>query len=367
MSRSQLLYHFPLFPAKGSKNTVLFSARATNFAVNARQGIIGHMAPRQELTFELYRTELADLASDDPLRPAAVVHVTGRDARQCYDAVKETVTLFRVGRGDIPGGYFFVATAADYPALREVLYPFWPDMPAAIPNIPAPFGATYSQEMSDVMNLLRFEPRPDPAFRRELHERLPGLVPRQRERQMILALTWLREHVFSINNCFMLSAIVTRCLCHAGGHAVYCSGRVTLQTSSGPARIGHAWVEIGEGEKPAIIDMTIDMQSAWGEAKSDDIAHIRPGDVQDERIHYEGQRADLDAVWRQYTPPSEGNPYTRASQRQQQHMARQVVARQNRAWAMFVLEYGLWNGTYRLLQDMIDAPVGNQQKRKRRR
>lgn len=111
------------------------------------------MATRHELTFELCRTEPADLAPDDPLRPAAVVHVTGRDARQCYDAVKETVTLFCVGRGDIPGGYFFVATVADYPAQREVLYPFWPDMPAAIPNIPAPFGATYSQEMSDVMNL----------------------------------------------------------------------------------------------------------------------------------------------------------------------------------------------------------------------
>ncbi len=113
--------------------------------------------------------------------------------------------------------------------------------------------------------------------------------------------------------------------------------------------------------------MTIDLQSAWGEAKLDDIAHIRLGDVQDERIHYEGQRADLDAVWRRYTPSSEGNPYTRASRKQQQQMARQLVAKQNRAWAMFVLEYGLWNGTYRLLREMIDAPVGSRRKRKRRR
>ena len=68
-----------------------------------------------------------------------------------------------------------------------------------------------------------------------------------------------------------------------------------------------------------------------------------------------------------HTPPSEGNPYTCAGRKQQQHMARQVVAKQNRAWAMFVLEYGLMNGTYRLLREMIDAPVGSRRKRKRRR
>jgi hypothetical protein len=301
------------------------------------------MARPYELTFELYRTELADLAPDDPLRPAVVVHVTGRDARQCYDAVGETTTLFRVGRGDIPDGHFFVAMAADYPALREVLYPFWPDMPTVFPVIPAPFGATYSQEMSDVMNFLRSEPRPDPAFCQELRERLPGLVPRRREKQVIRALMWLREHMFSLNHCYMLSAIVTRCLRHAGAQAVYCSGRVTLLASSGPVRIGHAWVEVDEGQEPAIFDVTIDLQSAWGEANLDDI------------------------VWRRYTPPSEGNPYTRASQKQQQQMARQLVAKQNRAWAIFVLEYGLWNGTYRLLREMIDAPVRSRRKRKQRR
>jgi hypothetical protein len=140
---------------------------------------------------------------------------------------------------------------------------------------------------------------------------------------------------------------------------------VTLSTSSGLTRIGHAWVEIGEAEKSAIIDVTIDLQSAWGRAKLDDVAHIRVGDVEDERIHYEGRQADLDAVWQKYTPPSERNSYTPASRKRQQRMARQVVARQNRVWAMFVLEYGLWNGTYQLLREMMDTPAGNRRKRRR--
>ena len=117
--------------------------------------------------FEIFYAELEDLAPDDPMRPAALVHVQGQDAKACYDAIGRAYSIYVVGRGRLPAevgeGYFVVASRPDYPVLREALRPFWPEVPEDPPGRPlGEVPVTRSQELSDVINYVARPPEPDP-------------------------------------------------------------------------------------------------------------------------------------------------------------------------------------------------------------
>jgi hypothetical protein len=157
--------------------------------------------------FEIFYAELEDLAPGDPMRPAALVHVQGPDAKACYDAIGRAYSIYVVGRGRLPAevgeGCFVVASRPDYPVLREALRPFWLEVPEEFPaHRRGEVLVTRSQELSDVINHVARPPEPDPHIFDEARRRLRGLVPRRHLTAVAHVCRWLRENMNPANNCY---------------------------------------------------------------------------------------------------------------------------------------------------------------------
>ncbi len=228
--------------------------------------------------FELLYAELEDLAADDPMRPAAIVHVLGNDAQPCRDRIMTKHSIYVIGRGQLPpevgkDGYFFVASRPDYSVLQSALADFWPDVPgfplhlrrneAALPVL--------SQETADVMNYIAKPPLHDPRIFREARKRLRGLVPKKHLVATAYVTQWLVENMSPANNCYTLSALFARWLKEHGASAEYCEGHATLRRPRRPlVTIPHAWVDVN-GE---VCDLTVDRQGDWGDF-STSVARIR--------------------------------------------------------------------------------------------
>jgi hypothetical protein len=105
--------------------------------------------------FQIFAAAYDDLHPSDPMRPAVLVHAMGETGQRCYEAVTASTSTYVIGRGPIPGGYFFTAAQQDFTELRAALIPFWPDMPLAIPQASLSVDqrrTVYSQEIDDVRN-----------------------------------------------------------------------------------------------------------------------------------------------------------------------------------------------------------------------
>ncbi|HET90525.1 MAG TPA: hypothetical protein ENN99_07285 [Chloroflexi bacterium] len=307
--------------------------------------------------FETLYAELGDLAQDDPMRPAAIVHVLGSDARQCYDEISWQHSMYVIGRGSIPlaigkPGYFFTASLPDYPVLKSALARYWPDMPD-FPSSRGDVQLTTSQELADVHNYVARAPMPDSVIFQEARRHLRGLVPGPYIQSTALVAKWLVENMLPANNCFTLAAILARWLQEHGADATYCTGQAAFLGNS----ISHAWVEI----KGEICDPTANHQSVWGNVGA---RRIR---VNDSRIVY---RATADAdrdFWSVYSKPADRQPYTEASrQKQRQLIAELGISPERWAWVDHIWAGGIAEGTYRLLLDKFASPSREKERGRRR-
>jgi hypothetical protein len=312
--------------------------------------------------FELLYAKLDDLALGDPMRPAAITHVLGDDAKACYNLIQSTYSLYEIGRGQLPpevgkDGYFFVASKPDYPVLQTALADLWPDMP----DFPSYFGGNradhpvYSQEIADMKNYIAKPPLRDHNIFREARKQLKGLIPKQYLIATARVAEWLVENMKPANNCFALSALFARWLKEHGALAEYREGHATLRHPHHPVSIPHAWVDV-DGEK---CDLTVNRQSAWGEL-SGSMARIR---VSNPRIVYQiadvNKYKSLENFWRVYSKPPGRPAYTEASLKRQSVMIREIVPPslyiERRVWIDLVREHGLLEGTYQLLTILFEG------------
>ncbi|HDQ72904.1 MAG TPA: hypothetical protein ENN19_12530, partial [Chloroflexi bacterium] len=306
------------------------------------------------MEFEIFSTYLQDLSPNDPMYPAAIVHILGENAGLCYSAVN--TSFYVIGRGPLPPevrkiGYFFVASQPDYPILRQNLLPFWPEMPERFPQLHLADRArfTQSQELSDAINYVAVPPRPDPTIFNEARKRLRKLVPRQHLLATAQVCQWLRENMQPANNCYTLSTLLTGWLAQRGIRAQYRAGKATLRRAGqSSVMINHAWVEL-EGQ---VIDLTVDRQREWGDLGR---AVAKIG-VNDRRILYQpvdDESAGWEQTWRNSSKPAGRPRYTAESLRRQDKLIREVVGPlyegERITWMELIREYGLIEGTYRLL------------------
>ncbi len=285
------------------------------------------------------------------MRPATIVHVLGNDAAHCYNAIKNQYSIYVIGRGSIPGGYFLVTSKPDYPTLRTALTP-WIEIPTQFPA--HQWGKerlARSQEMWDVTNYIARPPQPDQRILGEARKRLRGLIPKKHLGVTAQACQWLRENMSPANNCYTLAALLARWLVEHGAHAKYCTGQATLRrTGQPPVTIPHAWVDLGD----EVCDLTVDQQDAWGDLGRP-VARIR---VNDPRIKYQpdDEMKDLDRYWALFSKPPDRPPYTAASLERQSGMIREMLGPlfdEREPWVTRVREHGILEGTYRLIEEVF--------------
>ena len=309
-------------------------------------------------SFEILYAEMVDLAADDPMRPAAIVHVLGDNAKNCYDAVAAAYSIYVIGRGKLPPGvgkegYFLAASKPDYPTLKVALADSWSDMPDfprhSLFDIPRQIQ---SQEMADVINYIAKPPLHDPRIFHEARKRLRGLVPRRHLVATARVAQWLVENMAPANNCYTLAALFARWLRDHDAPAEYCTGHATLRFARRlPVTIPHAWVNVDA----QVCDLTVDRQSAWRDSGRS-MARIR---VNSPRIVYEaggGKHESLEEYWHLFSKPPGRPEYTRASLERQSAMIRDVVGplfNEREPWINSVRQYGILEGTYRLLMNTL--------------
>ena len=307
--------------------------------------------------FEILSAELTDLATDDPMRLAAIVHVLGDDqAQACYDTLGDAYSTYVIGRGPLPvevgEGYFFVASRPDYPTLRNALADFWPGVPNSPPHRGYEPRQVQSQEIADVINYVAVPPLRDPQIFSEARRRLKGLVPKRHLLATAHVTQWLVENMAPANNCYTLATLFTRWLSDHDAPVKYRTGHATLRSGRHPSvTIPHAWVEV-DG---AVCDLTVDRQSAWGDFDRP-VARIQ---VSNPRIVYKagGGRHDLNSYWSIHSKPPDRPTYTEASSDRQAAIIRELVPGplldERSGWITLIWEHGIVEGTYRLLQALF--------------
>jgi hypothetical protein len=204
-----------------------------------------------------------------------------------------------------------------------------------------------SQEIADVINYISQTRVRDRHIFRETRTRLQGLIPDEHLLDAARVAQWLAENMLPANNCYTLSALFAHWLAHHGAPAEFCQGQAVLdRPDRPPVAISHAWVEVNG----AVCDLTVDRQSAWELRRS-----VKRIDVDCSWIHYQrgqGRYKDLDTFWLVHSKPT-GQSYTDASLKRQATFIQEFVPppllKQRQKWIDLIWEYGVAEGTYRLL------------------
>ncbi|HNS49865.1 MAG TPA: hypothetical protein PKO09_01650 [Anaerolineae bacterium] len=324
------------------------------------------MIVKTKAEFEILPAQYNDLAPGDPMRPATIVHALGAGAEACYEAVGRQYSIYVVGRGPlsptIGPGYFFTAAHVDYSTLRAALRPFWPDMPASPParklgDIPR---LITSQEFADVVNYTSRPPEPDARIFNEARTRMPTEMSRSLQAPFARVCRWLRTHMLPANNCYALAALLARWFQVQDVQAEFCTGELAFKPAGREIVVSHAWVEVA-GQ---VLDLTVDKQDAWGNDQT--LRKTARIGVQDRRLscsRADGRDAqeELANLWQRYSKPESrfGYSYTPASQERQAAMIREKLQslpeksdlrHERAAWTALVVQYGVIEGTFRLLE-----------------
>lgn len=318
------------------------------------------------MKFEILPAEYNDLDLADPMRPATIVHALGVGAQDCYDVIGSQHSIYVVGRGPLPPeagvGYFFTASHLDYPTLRAALHPHWPDVP------PHPSADKHddvarlitSQEFADVVNYTGRPPEPDARIFNEARMRMPQIMSRSMQASFARVCRWLRAHMLPANNCYTLAALLARWLQTQDIQAELCTGELAFRPAGREIVIPHAWVEVAGN----VLDLTVDKQDAWGNDRT--LRKTARIGVHDRRLGYRrsnGHNAqdELASLWQRYSKPESrfGYSYTPASKERQAGMIREQLQglpgspslhRERAAWTALVVQYGVLEGTFRLLE-----------------
>jgi hypothetical protein len=328
------------------------------------------------MRFEILPAEYNDLDPSDPMRPATIVHALGAGAEACYEAIGGQHSIYVIGRGPLSPmigvGYFFTASRLDYSTLRAALHPFWPDMPPAPPvdkhdDVPR---LITSQEFADVLNYTSRPPQPDVRIFTEARTRMPRVMSRSLQTPFARVCRWLRTHMLPANNCRTQAALLARWLQAQDVPAEYCTGELMFRPTGREIAISHAWVEVA-GD---VLDLTVDKQDAWGDDRT--LRKTARIGVQDRRLNYRrsnsyGTQGELAIVWQRYSKPESrfGYSYTPASQERQAAMIREQLQRlpgksdlrrERAVWTALVVQYGVQEGTFRLLERVAHNQTTNE-------
>jgi len=307
--------------------------------------------------FEIFYAELTDLAPDDPMRPAAIVHITGSNAKKLYIAISSEHSMYVIGRGPLSPelgqvGYFLTASRPDYPVLRLTLEKLWPDMPD-FPRQSSEPRTVQSQEIADVANYIRLPRVRDRSIFREVRTRLQGLIPAEHLIDAARVAQWLAENMLPANNCYTLSALFAYWLARHNIPAEFCQGQAILDLPNRPPlTLSHAWVEV-EG---TVCDLTVNQQSAWKLPQP-----VQRIDVDCPWIQYQpgrGRYQDLDTFWLVHSKPP-GRTYTQASLKRHARFIQEFVPspllKRRQQWIDLIWEYGVAEGTHQLLTRMLSG------------
>ena len=325
------------------------------------------------MKFELLPAAYDDLDPLDPMHPAVIVHVLGKGAHRCYEAVSRQLSTYVVGRGFLPpeigDGYFFTAGRPDYQTLRSAILPHWTNMPLRPPtgHHDSVLRAISSQELADVFNYTSRPPHPDLRIFDEAQKRMPKAVAPTLREVFAQVCIWLCTHMLPADNCYTLAALLSHWLQTQDVKAEFSTGQLAFTTAERVKVIPHAWVEV-DGD---ILDLTVDQQHAWGKDSSRENI-IRIG-VRDPHLTYSRETSRdaqvvLERYWRVYSKPESrfGYSYTTPSLMRQATLIKEQLQmlegppslrRERAAWTALVVQYGIMEGTSRLLEMLTQNQV----------
>jgi len=217
-----------------------------------------------------------------------------------------------------------------------------------------------SQEFADVVNYTSRPPEPDARIFNEARTRMPTEMSRSLQAPFARVCRWLRTHMLPANNCYALAALLARWFQVQDVQAEFCTGELAFKPAGREIVVSHAWVEVA-GQ---VLDLTVDKQDAWGNDQT--LRKTARIGVQDRRLscsRADGRDAqeELANLWQRYSKPESrfGYSYTPASQERQAAMIREKLQslpeksdlrHERAAWTALVVQYGVIEGTFRLLE-----------------